>query len=81
VSRYIRFMKEEEAHEGRPTFAVVNRRSNQALGQVFWYGPWKRYTARFREDSVWSPDCLEAVAAFAFRKTEADKAQGGLFDG
>jgi hypothetical protein len=70
MSRFIRFEDEGQEHEGRPVYGVVNKRSRTTIGQVFWYGPWKRYTARFREDSVWSPDCLEAVATFAERKTQ-----------
>jgi hypothetical protein len=66
VAKYIKFDKlpESENHEHRPQFEIVNKRTNDWLGKVYWYRPWKRYVAQFDGQTVWSADCLQDVAAY-----------------
>lgn len=67
MPKFIRFEFDTGTHEGKPLFSIVNKRSNEAIGQVFWYGLWRQWTVRFREDSVWSQDCLADVREFIQR--------------
>lgn len=61
---FIRFEKRDEMHDGKPVYAIVNKRSGAELGVAFYYAPWRQWCARFDEDAVWSQDCLAAVIQF-----------------
>lgn len=64
MAKYIRFQKTDQEYEGKPVYEIVNKRSGACIGQVFWYKPWRRWCARFKENSVWSEDCLNDVRFF-----------------
>jgi hypothetical protein len=51
-----------EVYDGKPLYWIVNNRTKMPIGQIFWYRPWRRWCVRFKEDTVWSSDCLENVA-------------------
>ena len=67
---------EHELHAGKPLYWIVNNRSGNPLGQIFWYPSWRRWVARFKEDSVWSPDCLVDVNKAIEAITANDAAKG-----
>ncbi len=64
MAKFIRFDKTDEFFNGRELFRIVNKRSGNPIGQIFFYKPWGIWCARFSEDSVWSEDCLDDVRAF-----------------
>ena len=51
-----------DTHAGRPLYWIRNRRSGDSIGQVFYYPTWRCWIARFKEESVWSADCLTDVS-------------------
>lgn len=63
--------------EGRKT-AIVDVRSTRSginLGQIRWFGRWRQYAFYPDDETIWNPDCLEAVNArirklMAARRTE-----------
>lgn len=50
--------------QGKPMYAVLNKRSGDVLARLCWYREWKQWIADFREGSIWSQDCLADVRAF-----------------
>ncbi len=64
MRRFIRVERGAEVFNGHPTYDVVNQRSGSAIAQVFFYQPWRQWTVRFNEDSVWSDGCLAEVREF-----------------
>lgn len=38
--------------------------SGDALGELVWYGPWRRYVFRPAPSSEWSSECLSDLVAF-----------------
>ena len=64
MAKFIRFDKADEIFEDRETYDIVNKKTGWAIGQIFWYAPWHQWTCRFKEDSVWSQDCLTDVCEF-----------------
>lgn len=62
--KFIRFEKREDKHDGKPVYAIVNKRSGEELGQAFYYAPRRQWCARFDEDVVWSQDCIADVREF-----------------
>jgi len=43
--------------------AVVSKSSNEQLGVISFYTPWRQYVFRPEGHTLWNPDCLEAVNA------------------
>lgn len=65
MPKYIRFDKDvTQQYGGREVYAIVNKRCGTPIGNVFWYPPWRQWTARFNDDAVWSQDCLADVREF-----------------
>lgn len=70
---YIEFT--EVADTGKTkVWDVHNTRDGSKLGQVRWYGAWRKYVLHSR-NAIWSPDCLFDVMTFidkqmAERKTK-----------
>ena len=65
MAKFIRLSKDTEVtHEGKPVYWILNKRAGASIGQLFWYTPWRKWCARFKEDTVWSEDCLADVRKF-----------------
>ena len=66
MPKYIRLLIDPTGamHNGKPLYWIFNKRSNQSIGQIFWYPTWRLWAARFQEATVWSEDCLADVRAF-----------------
>lgn len=62
-------------YNGHPVYSIDNNRSGQSLGNVLYYAPWKRWVARFDDDSVWSDDCLADVRDFIGRLARGEAAR------
>jgi hypothetical protein len=45
-------------------WSVDNSNDGSHLGVVKWYGGWRKYVLATEPDCIWSPDCLNDVAAF-----------------
>ncbi len=61
--RFIRF-EANGAHNGKPRYIIVNKRSGEWLGQVFWYPTWRQWACSLMQEAIWSEDCLEDIRAF-----------------
>jgi len=64
MPKYITFHKDVQSFGGKIVYIILNKRTGKPLGDVFWYAPWKQWTARMDEDAVWSQDCLDDVRRF-----------------
>ena len=71
MAKYIRFELSDTKHAGKPVYDVVNKKSGAPLAMMFWYTRWRRWCATFKEDTVWSADCLQDVAAELERLNKA----------
>lgn len=64
MAKYIKFEAQNRVHDGMPVFSIINKHHGDVIGEIFWYKDWKQMVARFKEDSIWSEDCLEDVRLF-----------------
>jgi len=64
MAKFIGMIQSDEFFNGKTVFSIINKKSGHIIGQVFWYKPWRRWCARFDEDTVWSEDCLTDVRMF-----------------
>ena len=65
MARYIRFLSAPgECFNDHPLYWIVNKRTRKPIGQVFFDDQWSMWCARFKEDGVWSEECLRDVRAF-----------------
>jgi hypothetical protein len=72
AGKYIRFEK------GPPkaktlTWFVVNKESGEAIGEIKWYGPWRRYSFFPFPETVYESDCLKDIGWFLIRATATHK--------
>lgn len=58
--RYIHIGQDQtrERWAGKPIWYIFNNKSNQAIGRILWYAPWRLWVATFAEETVLSSDCL-----------------------
>ncbi len=64
MAKYIRYDKTDEFFNGKMLYQIINKQSGNPIGQIFWYKSWRQWCARFKEDTVWSEDCLADVREF-----------------
>ena len=57
-------IKPEPNDLSKPTYGIVNRNANVAIGLVAWNSWWKRYCFYPEEDTVWDVGCLADVQDF-----------------
>jgi hypothetical protein len=69
-----RFMVARKVTQG---WAICNKRSNNLLGLVVGYTPWKTFVFRPKEPAEFSPDCLQDLAHFMFELKTEWLARGG----
>ncbi len=72
---YIRFVEHEWKDPGRKTakYSCVNKRSEDKIGVVEWYGPWRQFVFAPEYDTVFEPKCLMAICEFLAQLMEARK--------
>lgn len=51
-------------HEGRPYYNVVNNKSDQSLGILLWYPPWRQYVFEAEPAAVFNNACLKDIVDF-----------------
>lgn len=59
-----KFIEFQEVRAVPRSLWLVQNKRGQILARIEWYAPWARYVAVFREEAVWSSDCLEDMRAF-----------------
>jgi len=50
---------------------IKSRRTGTMLGEVKWFGRWRRYAFFPCQDTIWNPDCLVAVTDFIAEQMNA----------
>ena len=66
----------KEMHAGKPVYYIFNNRSNEAIGKIYWFAPWRMWATTLRENSVWSSGCLADVRDAIKRISEAEVKNG-----
>ena len=54
-------------------YAVVNKSSDNEIGQIEWYYPWRQYIFAPVEASVYNDGCLDTITAFLKRLNKEKK--------
>lgn len=73
---YLRFDDVQASESGKTRiFNVCNKNSGAVLGEVRWYGQWRRYCFFPSEYAafVFSAGCLRDIATFADQQTAKQK--------
>ena len=65
-NRYIYAQRCPDLEVGRKTevWDIVNRRSEEPLARIQWYGPWRQYVMEPEPQTVWNDGCLVSVLTF-----------------
>ena len=65
MSKWIRFDAGPPSASGKTaTWTILTIDGAMVLGEVRWYGPWRKYTFYPRSETVFEQDCLRDIAAF-----------------
>lgn len=71
---YLEFRHVGHSSTGKTdVWRVVNTNDGSDLGQVSWYGAWRKYVFFCDDASIWSPDCLRQVAQFVDDQMDSRK--------
>lgn len=61
----------------KPVWYIFNNKSNEAIGRILWYSPWRRWVATFAETTVLSADCLADIQDAIGKLARAAQGQEG----
>ena len=70
--KYIYF-KEVKTERKTGTWMCKNNRSDDDLGIVKWYGPWRQYCFFPNEFTIFNKGCLDDIQDFISKQMEARK--------
>lgn len=75
MSNYLNFVKQPNT-DGRKTdvfFVLTKTEPPFKLGQISWYGPWRKYTFSPGINTVYDKGCLYEIADFTLNETNRYK--------
>lgn len=73
IGKYL-VVDEQEKKPGRKTsWWWVENRSNEYLGEIAWYSPWRQYTFSPSGAAIFSSGCLSDIAVFLKKKTQEQR--------
>lgn len=62
--KHIHFENTSKLHRGHSLWLCLNNRTNEELGQVFYFTPWRKYCITFSENSAFDSSCCSDIADF-----------------
>ncbi len=78
-AKWIRFVEVDNfGDSSTKKWQVVAKKDEFLLGEVQWFGRWKRYAFFPFEETLFEATCLRDLAAFCEAKTREHKAVRGL---
>lgn len=58
---YIQIIGENLKGRKTPIYHIISRLSKDEIGQIKWYGAWRKYCFFPNGDTVWDKKCLDSV--------------------
>lgn len=77
IEKYLDFclMPRGDSAKKTDTWEVRNKRTNDLLGEVRWYAPWRKYCFYVHQRSVFDDKCMQEIASFMTRQMAKRRAQ------
>jgi len=63
-TKYITFSETVAPQHGKPTYVILNNKSQEPIGMIEFYPPWRQYVFSAYEEAVWNKDCLQEIVTF-----------------
>lgn len=58
-------IQEVDTFNNKPQYKIRNNKSNEKLGLIFYYSPWRQYVfTQIRSDIVFNKGCLKDIIDF-----------------
>lgn len=77
-TEYLSFsLRASETGKTYKVYVLSARHPGVTLGEIRWYGRWRQYAFYPRPDTIWNPECLDAVSAAIRELMRHRKASGG----
>ena len=74
--KYIEFQYAHDSESGKTRiWDVVPKDEHLAIGQVRWFGRWRKYAFFPWEDTVYEQTCLRDIADFCEGQTKAHRSE------
>lgn len=67
MNKKYRFITIEEIgfeEHGKPTYHILNNKSADLLGEIFYYPQWRQFVCQFRQIAVFNQECLLNIIDF-----------------
>lgn len=75
TEKYIGFkLKPNDGKKKTGTFEVMNLKQDISVGEIRWYGGWRKYVYYPHADTYYDPRCLELIAIFCRESTKSHMA-------
>lgn len=59
----------DEQFEGHPVYRIQSKKTQEHIGIISWYKPWKKYVFSSMPECVFDTSCLKDVLDFMENKT------------
>ncbi len=63
-NEYFQVTEEKLENRKTPIYHIISKRSNLEIGQIKWYGAWRKYCFFPDEYTVWDRKCLKELIDF-----------------
>lgn len=73
MTDWIKFLEGPQLPKTR-TWTVVTLDEREVLGQIRWFGRWRKYAFFPERETVFEQDCLRRIASFCEEQTAAQRA-------
>lgn len=72
--KFITIKKDENRKfKNRDCYSIFNNKTQDELGWIFYYIPWKQYVLSANSTAVYNKDCLRDIADFIENEIVLDK--------
>jgi len=70
--KHITILETEEAYDNKPVYDILNNKSGDSLGLIFYYKQWKKYVftqTRTEDEIIFDNSCLRDIVDFLENET------------
>lgn len=63
-NEYFMILEEKLINRKTPIFHIYNSKSKDEIGEIKWYGAWRKYCFFPNHDTIWDSKCLNNINNF-----------------
>lgn len=63
TTKYLEFVRMRDTGKTE-VYDVMSALQGVCLGEIKWFGRWRQYSFYPTPETIWNPECLDAISAF-----------------